>query len=175
MALRYPGSMTRSSRSGVLALVVMFALLPGCDDLAPRPSDAQLIENFRAHRAQLDELMAMMKEDKVLRRVDDTWTDPENPSTIGISAGRIADYRRILSSIGYPRGFYYNPESGSVTFVAWAVGLSISGASKSVMFRPLDPKPLVEDLDTYQPPDGQGYALAYRHIEGDWYLEYDRS
>jgi hypothetical protein len=134
------------------------------------PRDVDVIAQFRSHRTEIDTLMTMMREDRDLLRVDDNWTDP---ASSGISAQRIATYRRMLASIGYPRGFYYDPTSGRVTFMVWAAGLAGSGSSKSLMYKPEKPSPLVDDLDAYRPPKGQDYALAFRHIEGDWYLEYD--
>ena len=117
--------------------------------------------------------MKMMEEDRVIRRVDYDWTGPSNPLSAGITADRISQYRRILFDIECPRGFYYDSNTGSVTIIAWAVGLVGSGASKSFTYKPVNPVPLVDELDSYQVPAGQNYVLAYRRIEGDWYLEYD--
>jgi hypothetical protein len=137
------------------------------------PADNQLIANFKQHRSEIATLMDMMRADKVIRRVDDTWTDPADPSKAGVSPARIAEYRRILKDVGYPRGFYFNPESGSVVLVAWAIGLGVSGASKSFMYDPPNLVPLVEDLDAYHPQPGQGQVLAFRRVDDHWYLEYD--
>jgi hypothetical protein len=157
----------------VLTVLAVALSLCGCD--GPRPSDAEIIARFRVNRAQIEQLMTMMRSDRVLTRVDDNWTDPADPTTVGISHERIAEYRRILNTIGFRRGFYYDPQSGRVTFIAWAVGFAGSGASKSLMYLPRDPppSPLVADLDAYERPPGQQYVQAYRHIEGPWYLEVD--
>lgn len=157
----------------VIFISVLLALgLSACS--APRPSDAEIIARFQTNRAQIEKLMGMMRSDRVLTRVDDNWTDPADPEAVGISNERIAEYRSILHAIGFPRGFYYDPKSGRVRFLAWSVGLVTGGAAKSVVYSPSDvPIPLVDDLDTYQPPAGQGYVLAYRRIEGPWYLEID--
>src|SRR6266567_6667782 len=72
----------------------------------PRPSDAALIENFHVRRAVLERLVAMIREDRGLKRVDDTWTDPADPATIGVSPERIALYRKLFREAGVPRGFY---------------------------------------------------------------------
>ena len=155
-----------------IALVLLLVLQSACGE-ATRPSDAALIANFQAHRTQVEILMSMMRADKVLWRVDDTRTGPADPASVGINPQCIAEYRRILAAIGYPRGFYYFPDSGRVEFVAWAVGLAVSGASKIVVYNPEQSTPLVADLDTYRPQPGQRSIRAYRHIEGLWYLEFD--
>jgi len=155
----------------VVAVATIAVSLGACG--ARRPSDQEIIAQFKAHRAQIDTLMEMMRTDQVLMRVDDNWTDPADPTTVGISHARIAEYREILETVGWPRGFYYDPKSGCVSFIAWTVGLTGSGASKSVVYMPENPTPLVDDLDAYHPPPGQGYLLAYRHLEGPWYLQID--
>jgi len=154
-------------------LLVTLLCLAACYGGGPKPTDAELLARFRAHRPEIATLMKMMEEDRVIRRIDYDWTDPSNPLSAGISADRISQYRRILFDIDCPRGFYYDSNTGSVTIIAWAVGLVGSGASKSFMYKPVNPVPLVDELDSYQVPAGQDYVLAYRHIEGDWYLEYD--
>jgi len=120
----------------------------------------------------------MIRQDKVLTRVDDNWTDPPDPAAVGIPPQRVTDYRQLVSAIGCPRGFIYNPQTGTITLVAWAVGLAASGTSRSKLFvfNPPNPTPLVVDLDAYrgygEAYRRRGYADAYRHLEGQWYLEY---
>ena len=146
-----------------------------CGGCGSGPSDAELVARFQSHRAQIDSLVGMIQSDKMLRRVDDDWTEPRDPAAVGISSQRIADYRKIFVAIECPRGFIYNPQTGTITLVAWAVGLAVSGSSKVFVFNPTDPTPLVADLDTYRKhgkPDQRGYAHAYRHLDGLWYLEY---
>lgn len=146
--------------------------LAACD--GPRPSDAEIIGRFEAHRAQIDSLMEMLRADRVLTSVDDKRTDPADPTTVGISRERIDEYRRILEAIGFRHGFYYDPQSGRMSFLVWAFGFLSSGqATKAILYMPENPTPLVDDLDAYRPPQGQEYVLAYRHIEGQWYLRLD--
>jgi hypothetical protein len=153
-------------------VVAIAVSLAACD--GPRPSDAELIARFTANRARIETLVAMMQVDRTLTRVDDNSTDPADPATVGISPERIAEYRRLLDEIGFSQGFFYDPQSGGVAFLAWATGFTGSGAAKSVLYRPENPTPLVDDLDAYRPPEGQDHhILAYRHIEGQWYLQLD--
>ena len=156
---------------GTIAYAVFSAFYGG-----PKPTDAKLISLFQAHRPQIDALMKTMQADKPTKLSGAASTDPSTLPSSGME-----EYRRnfkdidpqLFGEIDRPRGFYYDPESGSVTIMAWATGLAGSGASKSFMYKPANPIPLVDDLDVYRAPKGQNYILAYRHIEGDWYLEYD--
>jgi hypothetical protein len=47
----------------------------------------------------------MLRADKKLQRVDRGWTPPEDPSSIGISPERIAEYRQTFSKLGIPLAF----------------------------------------------------------------------
>ena len=152
----------------LFALVAIALSLTACD--GPRPSDAELIARFRVNRARIETLMEMMQADHALTRVSYDSSDPADPATVGVSPKRVAEYRRRLNEVGYWQGFVYDPQSGGVSFIAWSTGFTGSGATKWVVYLPEDPTPLVDDLDAYRTPPGQYHLLAYRHIEGPWYL-----
>ena len=144
----------------------------------PHKSDAEMIANFQTHKAEFQTLLEMIKADKGLKRVDDTWTDPEKPETIGVTPARIAEYKELFRVVGTPRGFYsYLPHS--VLFVGSSQGLAVSGSSKSyVIFFEGKPENVVEDIDEYRKikasdtPEPKHKYPAYRHIEENWYLEF---
>src|SRR5262245_4190430 len=96
---------------------------------APRPSDAAMIDNFRHKRDVFETLVTMIREDRGLKRVDVDWTDPADPSTIGVSAERVALYRRLCHEAGVARGFYQF--NSSIEFVGYAAGMVVHGSSKS--------------------------------------------
>ena len=56
----------------------------------PHKSDQELIANFKTNEAEFNQLLQMVMADKRLHRVDDNWTDPSDPKTIGIPDERIA-------------------------------------------------------------------------------------
>jgi hypothetical protein len=148
----------------------LLELVPG--SLGP-PSDAAMIRNLERHRAVFEHLIAMIREDKGLERVDDDWTRPDDPATIGVSAARIAEYRRLFAEAGISRGFYSFNDATTITFMAYASGLSISGCSKSYIFTGKPPEELVDEpLDAFH---AASKILVRRRIEGDWYLEYEAS
>lgn len=135
------------------------------------PSDEKLIANFQEHKAALDSLLKMSMEDSELKRVDDNWTRPEDPRTIGVNAERISEYRKLFRKAGVPRGFYAFHEDGIFEFIASSRGLAIGGSSKGYAFYKSRPALVVNNLDEYlKNLDKSRTFPAFRHIEGNWYL-----
>ena len=66
------------------------------------PTDDQLLEGFQTHRADLDTLVRMFQEDKGLGRIGDGFTRPDDPQTVGVSAERLRDYRRLCDAVSAP-------------------------------------------------------------------------
>src|SRR5258707_15821870 len=62
----------------------------------PHKSDDQLMANFYAHKTEFEHLLQMVLSEKELYRVDDNWTAPDPPESVGVSKERIAEYRRIF-------------------------------------------------------------------------------
>src|SRR5262249_22065761 len=91
-----------------LQLVVACAAfsIAGCLDPPPthHPTDAALVDNFAAHRAEFETLLAMFDADRELGRVGDGFTRPDDPSTVGVSAERIATYHRLFDALGLRDG-----------------------------------------------------------------------
>jgi hypothetical protein len=151
---------------GVLSWIVRIGMTP--------PSDQKLLANFEDHEAAFNELIEMLKADQDLIRVDEDWTNPENPEIIGISAGRIGTYRRLLREPRVPRGFRSEGFMYEVDFFYWMIGAAItSDTSKGYAYRTGPPIYLLNSLDGYQPPDRDETVRVYRHICGNWYLFYE--
>ncbi len=157
---------------GVVAALALTLLLLIPQYSGP-PSDAELIRNLEAHRAVFERLLSMIREDKGLERVDDDWTRPDDPSTLGVSQARIAEYRRLFAEADIPRGFYSFNDGQTVLFVAFAEGLSVSGCSKSYLYSTEEPEGVIDE-----PLDGHhrdNKAFVRRRIGENWYLQYDSS
>ena len=112
----------------VLAVVVL-VLAGGCGR-SSHPSDAVLLQRFNQNEADFERLLTMLREDRQLQRVDDNWTRPSDPNSIGVSPERIAEYRRLFAKLGIPRGFYAFHDPERFTFLASTFGLSVSGSAK---------------------------------------------
>ncbi len=141
----------------------------------PHKTDDEMIANFYKHRNEFSQLSEMITKDKELKGIRLDSTDPPRIEEIGISPSRINEYRSLLSKANLPLEFsrlIYKKES--VEFVVSVQGLAVSGSSKGYILTTKGPEFTVENLDKYWSADGKSF-VAYRHIEGDWYLffEYD--
>ena len=170
------------SQMNLLTLLSILVLLLGvisCGFLGdiPHQTDAEMVENFRLHRADFENLLAMIRDDeskigKRLYRIDYDWTEPKDLGALGISDERVREYRSLFPKIGVPRGFYAYGEDDVYMFVASTQGIAVSGTSKSYVWRPEPPSLLAnEELQEYVRRNNLG--RAYRHIEGNWYLEFE--
>ena len=161
------------TRLQFLTYPLLFLILGGCGESeAPHPKDDALIQNFEAHEADFERLLTMLRADRKLERVDDTWTRPKDPSTIGVTPKRIKAYRKLFSTLGIPRGFYAFHDPERFTLLASTRGLSVTGSDKGYAYMAQKPDLVVTNLDTYWSEDGQSFT-AYRHIKGSWYLYFD--
>ena len=61
----------------------------------------------------------MLRDDKALTFINSTLTTPDDPSKVGISLKRIADYRRLMSEIECGAITYTEP---SALFVSDTIG-----------------------------------------------------
>lgn len=150
------------------------------------PTDTTLIERFEKHRAEFEALRQMVQSDQGLVRVDDTWTKPEDPTTIGVTAARIADYRARFRALGIPRGFQAYGGPDHILFLAWVQGITVAGSAKGYAWCEKTPDDVVPDLDAAWEANHQEYLKKnrqqsnhwekhldlYRHIEGKWYLHF---
>jgi hypothetical protein len=118
----------------------------------------------------------MLREDRKLRWVDEDRTEPADFASAGVTSQRIARYRELLRVIGGADWVNYDPDSERATLVFWSQGMAGGGgSSKSIVYSPVPPAPLLTGLDYYQPPAGVEVSVVYRRIEGPWYLEYEQN
>lgn len=114
----------------------------------------------------------MILQDRQLTRVDRDWTEPREPSTIGVTSARIDEYRRLFKKLGIKSGFSAPQNREHIELVASTQGWVSHGSEKGYLYADKRPDYLggmVDELDQYsskQRPIGSGC----RHIEGNWYL-----
>lgn len=131
------------------------------------PNDAVLLANFNNKEAVFNELVSMLNADKKLMIVDNTWTKPSNPNTVGVSSPRIDKYRELLHSANIPRGLWVN-DNREIRFHYHIRGSAMSNEQiKGYAFLTKPPKDLRKQLN-----DCDKEFLVYRHIQGNWYLFY---
>jgi hypothetical protein len=136
------------------------------------PSDGQLIAQLAKHRGELEQVVAMAREDKQLQRLAPDFIRPESPSVAGRDGERIETYRRLLARAGVAQGILNG--DNEVWFLVSARGLAISGSAKGLDFCEQpdpDARIITTDLDREPvPPRGE---LVMRHIDGQWWLMLD--
>ncbi len=138
-----------------------------------KPDDV-LIANFNAHRAEFERVREMSTEDTTMTRVDENWT---NPSTL--DSARVAEYRRLFTIIGTGRGITVRHEPDRMEFMSTSHGWVASSSSKGYLYFKGNPNLKGGPLKLVDNLDGYGwhsqYTFVIRHIEGDWYLYFERS
>ena len=112
----------------------MLSLLFLCGCGSSHPGDLSLLDNFKKHEQDFNKLITMIRKDKKLQRIDDTWTNPTDPKSIGVSQARIREYRGMFSKLSIPRGFYAFLDPERFTFLASTQGLSVSGSAKGYAY-----------------------------------------
>lgn len=156
--------------SQFVGLLLLLLVLSGCR--AQHPKDEDLLQRFRTHRQEFEQLLQMFREDKGLGRVAPDFTRPANTNEVGVTKERIDEYRRLFRTLGLSAGIEGYGERDAVFFYASTQGLSVSGSSKGFAYLTKRPALLVDQLDGYRSPDGRSFS-AFRHIEGNWYLQLD--
>lgn len=149
-----------------------------------KSSDAALIRQFVAHRADFERIVVMANADTHLSRIapDFTWLDNNVAwprEDIGISAQRWDDYKRLFRSVGAPVGIIHDSEKQRVIIPLVDEGLVPSGWEKGVVYSSTPLSPVLHSLDE-KPPDklwdgpDRSHVLVYRPIENHWYLYYEQ-
>src|SRR6266567_2930874 len=151
------------------SLIVAMVLMVGCDRQDQHKADEKLIASFLRHRADFEQLRQMATADSTLRRVSDSWTDPPDLASAGVSPQRVAEYRRLLHRVGCPEGLMAFPARPGIRFLSSSRGLLNRGSSKGYCYLESVPPLLVTNTDTYRPELPGAYEV-YRQIEGSWYL-----
>ena len=143
------------------------------NSLAQRPSDVVLLAQFAKHRATLEKINQMVLADRGLTRVDQDWTNPSEPATVGVSVHRIAQYRSLLRSAGVPRGFQTDGAGREVDYFYWLTGYAItSEADTGYAYLEAPPKQIAANLSDV-PYGGSAEVKLFRPIQGHWYLFYE--
>jgi hypothetical protein len=136
---------------------------------AQHPTDEQLLQQLTTHRTELEQVVAMARQDLRLQRLAPDFTRPENPGDAGISPDRVKLYRQLLQTTGIANGMVN--ADGAMFFLVNARGLAIAGSAKGFIYRE-DPDPdarvVTFDLDSEEVrPKGE---LLMRHVDGNWWL-----
>jgi hypothetical protein len=136
------------------------------------PSDATLEARFVKHRADLENVVAMMHQDVDMTRIADDFTDPKG----GISTQRWDQYRSTFRKAGIEEGISRREYSSDVNLLVWTAGLAIAGSSVSYLHcgTPADGSLHVEPPCQQQKDSGSGAdefaSYRYRRIGKNWFI-----
>ena len=159
-------------------MIMMIVIMCGIGILllvfsSPYPNDDELISILTKDRVGLENLVSMIKEDDGLQRVDDTWTNPADPSEVGVSKDRISRYRKLFTRYNVPRGFAnYEDTDGGIWFFVSSQGIVGSGGSKGYAHfsKPPPSHQLVESLDQVDFRSETRLAVFRKTPFANWYL-----
>jgi hypothetical protein len=157
-----------------LAIAILIGWLTIMDPFGGdrHPTDAEMLAQFRQHRAELETIVDMLRADPQVERLAPDFTRPD-PAPI--SAERLADYRKRLAAAGIRHGL--SRYGNDVTFIVSARGLEISGSAKSFAYveRAYEDAVLTDgDLDAAAARSPTSEVIFARRIEGNWWLQLDR-
>jgi len=154
----------------------MFVWLVVADPLgsSPHPTDGAMLVQFHKQREILDELARMIAEDPELIRLAPDFTRPEDTSAVGVSADRVAAYRRLCAEAGIAHGF--SRHGDAIEFIVHTQGLAISGSAKGFVYAPqadADATVVEGDLDAAAASMQEKDVLLERKIDDNWWLNLD--
>jgi len=162
------GALVLLTGSFLVYEIYSFMSAPLFGEEQPHQPDDVMIANFREHRADFEQLKTMLIRDALITRVDCDWTDPDNlPKEV------TEDYRRLFKIVGTPRGISASLDRSQIDFIASSQGWVASGSSNGYAFLAKPPEITEDSLDHYTENRGQE-AYAFRHIDGNWYLFFER-
>jgi hypothetical protein len=153
----------------------------------PPLSDAEMALRFTKHRADLDQLVKMLDEDRAVGLVardhvdlngGSPWPRPEK--AWGISKARWNEYKGIFKRAEIPRGVIRDRLSGETMIYAWTWGEPVPLAGKAFVHCGKPAKgegymlpPCVEGKEWGRRDDGVRHT-RYKELDGRWYLFEER-
>lgn len=153
--------------TGVLAVLFM----TGC--YRP-PHDAQLIQNFEAHRAEFNRLLEMAGDDAAVYRISNGEVPPR-----GMSDSRFQEYKKVFRDLDIESGVNHGMSSFRESlFILSGTSVPIGMTSEAVgyVYSAVPLRPIVGRLPiSYFPTPGHaghGEEFSFRPLEKNWYLFY---
>lgn len=162
--------------TGLAALLVIAAvatpLMVGTERqvVPPAPSDKAMIAHWEKHRATLDKITEMLREDPALNRLGMTWSDPADPDRAQLAPERLEQYRALMREaaiISFGRGHR------SVHFLHHTGGQSVSSFGKSFVRGEASLHAEVVDSDLDAAAVGRSKVFLQRPIADGWWLQRD--
>lgn len=166
--------LTWLKRLATCAIGLLFLCLPLVLHFGDTPlvSDAELVRMFQRSRSDLEKLRQMVNEDD-LKGIPDRIGVGYGPKDM--PAERLAEYRRLLSSVSYER-LWANGREQPFEIVVDGTGFLSVGDYKGYYYSPKKEEPIVSSLDhsCFKPPNAKSsdprFCNALRPLGDGWWL-----
>jgi|GEM_PF-6516416 len=134
------------------------------------PDDAEMMQNFKEHRQEFDELVRMLEEDGQIDYIG-FWDTNPSWHAAGLDKGRLARYRSLMRKAGFHENWGYIvreelPDSSERLLFVTDLDPSRSDNERGYAFSERPPVRRYDSLDD----EAALNRSAYRHIDGEWYL-----
>lgn len=171
-------------RSPIPVVLMVISVISGCD--GQPPADEQMLLSFSHQRQVFDQLRSELC---ALQRVQTIWVDDHGQPEI--SPDELKHFSALLAEIGAERvavlpasvGKGARPCRGTID--VWTAGMLDSGDSKSwdfgdvpngeddLVLSSLEHIDFAHTVNRFPPPSSHGHRTYWRHIENDWWLQWD--
>ncbi|PKL43488.1 MAG: hypothetical protein CVV41_10540 [Candidatus Riflebacteria bacterium HGW-Riflebacteria-1] len=156
----------------IFALAALSFLLFSYNRGDLHPADKTLLANFTRNEQVFEKLVEMIRTDKRLLRIDQIWTIPTNPQSVGITEARILEYRTLLIRLGLSLALYEFHRPVTIILVAASKDWVRSPPRQGYAYLEMKPNHVVGTLKNYWPKAGKPVTV-YQHIKGNWYIFFD--
>ena len=172
-----PPVRTTGTRSLVLLLLAGFGtfLLVAWFIRPKPPKESNLVQNFCGHRAAYERLRDMLQADGQIDRLADWGVMTTKgrfcvPPDGDFPAERYREYMSLLKEVGGLEASRSQGQHADPDILVWAWGWP--GRTRHIGICWLDQAPTnqIAALDGYRSRRYPERVVAYRHIEGNWYL-----
>jgi endonuclease YncB( thermonuclease family) len=135
------------------------------------PSDASMIDVYSKHPDWFQQVSALAREDERLTKVIRSPASIAEARSNGVGQANLDAYVALLEKLGVNETIANVLGLGQLSLVKAdiIVGLFDNGIIKGYVYSPLNPQPIVEDLEDW-PPELLNVNTAYRSIGNGWYL-----
>jgi hypothetical protein len=134
------------------------------------PRDSYLMRQFEEHGEWFERIGALIHDDERLTKVNrdpKTW---DSARSSGIPPKKIDEYLDLLVRLDANEQLASVAGLGETCLIVADItyGLFDNGVIKGFVLSPMDPTPIVNDLDEWRADSDT--RMAFRHVAGDWYL-----
>lgn len=138
------------------------------------PHDAELIQNFEAHRAEFNRLLVMTADDAAFSRIANGEIPPR-----GMSDSRFQEYKKVFRDLDIQNGVNWGMSGFRESFFilsGTSVPIGTKGEEVGYVYSAVPVRPIVSRLPIpafrFQTHNDHGEEWAFRALETNWYLFY---